>query len=42
MLARAGHFAEARSELEIALKADPSFAPAQRMLTDIQKLQPNR
>jgi Flp pilus assembly protein TadD len=41
MLARLGRFAEARSELEMALKADPAFVPAQRMLADVQKRQQN-
>ncbi len=37
MLARLGRFAESRSELDIALKVDPAFIPAQRMLADLQK-----
>lgn len=35
MLARLSRFAEARSELESALKLDPAFVPAQRMMQDI-------
>ncbi len=37
MLARLGRFAEARTELETALKLKPDFAPAQRMLEDVRK-----
>jgi tetratricopeptide (TPR) repeat protein/mono/diheme cytochrome c family protein len=36
MLARLNRLAEARSELESALKLDPAFVPAQRMLQDVQ------
>jgi tetratricopeptide (TPR) repeat protein len=37
MLLRLERLAEARPELEIALKIDRSFVPAQRMLADVQK-----
>jgi tetratricopeptide (TPR) repeat protein len=37
MLARLGRFEEARAELQAALQIDASFAPAQRMLTDVEK-----
>ncbi len=36
MLARLSRFPEAQSELEAALKLDPAFAPAQRMLQDVR------
>lgn len=36
MLARLSRFAEAKSELEAALKLKPDFAPAQRMLQDVE------
>ena len=36
MLARLNRFAEARGELESALKLNPSFAPAQRMMRDVE------
>jgi Flp pilus assembly protein TadD len=35
MLARLGRFPEAQSELESALKIDPNFAPAKKMLQDV-------
>jgi Flp pilus assembly protein TadD/mono/diheme cytochrome c family protein len=37
MLARLGRFPEAQTELESALKVDPNFAPAQRMLADVKR-----
>jgi tetratricopeptide (TPR) repeat protein len=37
MLARLGRFPEAREELQAALKVDAAFAPAQRMLADVEK-----
>ncbi len=36
MLARMGRLAEAKSELETALKLNPGFVPAQRMMQDVQ------
>ncbi len=36
MLARLSRFPEAQSELEAALKLDPAFVPAQRMLQDVR------
>jgi tetratricopeptide (TPR) repeat protein len=36
MLARLSRFSEAQSELEAALKLNPGFVPAQRMLQDVQ------
>jgi tetratricopeptide (TPR) repeat protein len=39
MLARLGRFPEAQSELEAALKIDPAFVPAQRMLADVKRTQ---
>jgi Flp pilus assembly protein TadD/mono/diheme cytochrome c family protein len=37
MLARLGRFPEARTELQTALRVDPNFAPAARMLADVEK-----
>lgn len=37
MLARLGRFPEAQTELETALKIDPKFAPAERMLADVKR-----
>jgi tetratricopeptide (TPR) repeat protein len=39
MLARLGRLSEARTELESALKIDPAFAPARRLLVDVEKRQ---
>jgi tetratricopeptide (TPR) repeat protein len=36
MLARLSRLPEAQSELEAALKLNPAFVPAQRMLQDVQ------
>jgi Flp pilus assembly protein TadD len=42
MLARLGRLPEAKTELESALQADPSFVPAKRLLADIEKRQPGK